>query len=427
MHMRFTYLLVSYFLLFIILLIGCDNKKSVDNDVVPPKVTVRSADLKVDTRLVSATNGFAFRIYQKLFETDNLKNLFISPASIEFALAMTYNGAGGTTKDGMSNTLGFTDMTLNDVNSANMQLMTLLDNPDPNVELAIANSLWGKSGTEFNADFMQRCKTFYKANISTVDFTLKQTADDINSWVSENTRGKIDKLVESANIKDSLLLLINALYFKGEWTDKFDINNTANDQFTLSDGTGKTVPMMQRTANNFEYLSTDQFQAIRLPYGDKDNKFVYMYIFLPKDGTTLKAFAEGLTLSKWNSWVTQFGNHNGTLYLPRFKANYSTSLKSTLSALGMTDAFSTQADFSGLLPADTVITEKPYISDVIHKTVLDVNEEGTVAAAVTGVIVGTTSLPPPPFEMKVNHPFFITIADRPTGAILFMGSIANPE
>ncbi|MHB0938119.1 MAG: serpin family protein [Armatimonadota bacterium] len=388
----------------------------------------RSANIQVDPRVTTAMNDLGFRLFAKL-NTGN-ENVFISPASIELALAMTYNGAGGATKTAMAKALGIGELTEEELNNGNNGLLALMKNPDPKVELAIANSLWGRQGITFKPDFLQRVGKSYQAKLTTLDFLQPQAADTINDWVSDNTRGKIPTLVSPPMLRDAYLVLINAIYFKGAWTTPFDKEQTQDGPFTLPDGTKKTLPMMRQTGD-FAYQENDAFQAVSLPYGSGD---VVMDIFLPRPVVRSEDFRRSLTAAKedfrksltaanWSAWQKAFRKREGTIVLPRFKAKYETALKNPLTALGMGHAFSDQADFSGMIEG-----ERAQITDAIHKTVLEVNEEGTVAAGVTGVIVGVTAMPAdPPFRMIVDRPFFLAIRHVPTGTVLFMGMINNPE
>jgi len=372
---------------------------------------------QVDPRVVTVINDLGFRLFTEL--GDNPENVFISPASIELALAMTYNGAGGATQAAMAKALDVSELTVDDLNKGNNGLLGVMKNPDPKVELAIANSLWGRKGITFKPDFSQRVGTSYQAKLTTLDFTRPQAADTINGWVSDNTRKKIPTLVSPPMLRDAYLVLINAIYFKGAWATPFDKAQTQDGPFTLPDGTKKTLPMM-RQRDHFAYQENDSFQAISLPYGSGD---VVMDIFLPKAGAKMDDFRKSLTTANWTAWQRQFRQSEGTIVLPRFKVKYETALKPPLTALGMGQAFSDQADFSGMLEG-----KDARITDAIHKTVLEVNEEGTVAAGVTGIIVGVTAMPvDPPFEMVVDHPFFLAIRDVPTGTVLFLGMINNPE
>ena len=397
---------------------GC--KKDVAQKPELPKT--RKANLTVDSRLVNATNALGFQLYHKLVAANGTKNLFISPTSIEMALGMTYNGAAGSTQQAMATTLGVKAMTLDDFNKANAQLLTLLKCPDPKVEMEIANSLWSQQRYTFADDFLRRNRDYFQATVRTVDFRQSASAQQINTWVKDNTKGMIPQLVEHADIKGAQLVLVDAFYFRGKWTDPFKKKLTKDGDFTLLDGSTKSVPLMQRM-DEFQYLETVNFQAVSLPYGDK---YVTMYVFLPKKNTTLADFSKSLTPDDWVKWQTQFHKTSGTLRLPRFKADYSTSLVTALSALGMKECFSDQANFSSMLSTDR--RTDLFISDVLHKTALEVNEEGTAAAAVTGIAMpGSSEGTINPFTMTVNHPFFLAIVDKPTGALLFLGSIVKPE
>jgi serine protease inhibitor len=380
----------------------------------------------VDAGLAGAVNGLGFRLYGRLAKSDGRRNLFISPASVEMALAMTMNGAKGRTRDEMATALGVEKMSANAVNAANAQLLALLRNPDPKVELSVANSLWGRRGVTFAQAFHEANKTGYDAEIRSIDFRAATSADEINHWVGEKTKGKIAKLVEHDSIREALLVLINAIYFKGTWTMPFDRRATHDEQFTLIDGSHATVPMMQHTAK-YAYLETDRFQAVALPYGDRR---VEALVILPAEDAALPDFTKHLTRESWDEWMLQMASRRGTVMLPRFRADYGTSLKAALSALGMPLAFSDAADLTGIVTPDALarLGGRPFISDVVHKTALDVNEEGTTAAAATGVVVGVTSMPmDKPFELKVDRPFFFAIRDVPSGVILFMGTITNPK
>jgi len=414
----------------LVALSGC-ARNGADYQIEPIKPQ-RDLDLTVDSRLVKATNDFGFRLYRELAKTDAAANIFISPASIELALAMTYNGAEGTTKEAMAETLGLQAMTLDEINQANAQLMTLLQSPDPKVELAIANSLWGQHDVTFKPDFLQRNRDHYDAEVRTIDFASPMSADTINRWVSDKTRGIIPQVVDHDMIREATLALVNALYFNGQWTVPFDKTQTQDGPFTLADGTTKTLPMMHRWGW-FQYFETDDFQSVILPYGEErvgsvsgpyGEGRVRMLIFLPKAGTTLDELATSLTGKRWDQCMGRYSWEEGTLVLPRFGADYYADLKAALIALGMGVAFSpARADFSGMMEHDPD-TLSWALFLVIHKTRVDVDEEGTVAAAAT---VAAGGPPPPPFTMVVDHPFFVAIQDRPTGAILFLGTIVDPQ
>ena len=383
----------------------------------------RSATLNVEPKLVTAVNDFGLRLYRELASKPG--NVFMSPTSIQLALGMAYNGARGTSKDGMAKALGYGDMTLEEVNKANAELLALLANPDPKVDLYIANAVWAKAGVTYDAGFMQRCKDSFLAEPMTVNFALPEAADTINGWVKKHTRDKIPQIVSADAIREAIMVLTNAIYFKAGWTEAFPAGATQDSEFTTGDGTKITVPMMARSAR-MEYMENEQFQMVRLPY---QGQFVGMYVMLPKPGVTLQDCVAKATAEQWKAWTDAMMKRQGELKLPRFKTDYSTSLKAALSALGMADAFDPdKADLNGILP-EGATTERVFISDALHKTYLAVDEQGTEAAAATAVIMGITSAPPPsePFSMVVDRPFLIAIADKPTGVILFLGSISSPK
>jgi serine protease inhibitor len=378
------------------------------------------SNVKVDSRLVAADTKFGFNLYSQLTKRAANKNIFISPASIAIALAMTYNGATGETRQAMMQALELQGLTSAEINAANAQLKTALENADPKVKLEIANSLWARQGVQFQSEFVQANKEFYKAEVAELNFNNPSAVATINSWVSKSTHGKIDKIVDQIN-SDTLLFLINAIYFKGSWSEKFDAALTKPEDFTLADGKQKKHPMMSQSGR-YAYFESDKFQAVALPYGDKR---MNMYVFLPKENSTLADFHQSLNAQNWGDWMSRFKQMKGDISLPKFKVEYETTLKDTLSTLGMGVAFGGNADFSAMLKPPA----RAFISEVKHKAFAEVNEEGTEAAAVTSVEMRTTSLGPPPktFRMDVDHPFFFAIRDNQTGAILFMGSITEPQ
>jgi serpin B len=330
---------------------------------------------------------------------------------------MTYNGADGTTRQAMARTLEIEGMSLEDVNGAFSDLKSALASTDPKIQLKIANSLWAKTGFELNPAFVERNKQYYAAEIASLNFSDPAAPNTINSWVKKNTDGKIDKIIEQ--IKDGdILFLINAIYFKGQWQFEFKKENTKPDVFRLPGGEEKQLPTMSQS-RSFLYYKGKDFQSVALPYGKGS---VSMYIFLPDELRSLKQFERDLTPENWDTWMQSFRVMPGDLKLPRFKVEWESTLNKTLAALGMGEAFSGRANFSQMAKSSNTI----YISEVKHKALCEVNEEGTVAAAVTSVRMGITSAAPPPFSMKVDRPFFFAIRDNQTGVILFMGSVTNP-
>jgi serpin B len=387
----------------------------------PPKGADESktADEMVRNQLASANTRFGIKLFSQIVKQDQAKNVFISPASIAIALAMTYNGAAGDTQKAMAQTLELNGMSLADVNTAYAAFRTSLINADPKVQLSIANSLWFRQGANLNDGFLQRNELYYRAQVQGLNFADPSAAGTINSWVSQNTNGKIPKIVDQipANM---MLYLVNAIYFKGDWTRQFDKSKTSDQPFHLLDGSTKPVPLMTQ-GGKFTYLRNDSFQAVSLPYGDGR---LSMVVFLPAMDSSLQTFEQTLTETNWQTWISQFHNAEGTLKLPRFSMDYELNLNETLKTLGMGTAFDSKvADFSAMSGS-----ERFYVSEVMHKTFLEVNEEGTEAAAATSVGMGTTAMLPgeTKFNMVVDRPFFIAIRDTATDAVLFMGAVIQP-
>jgi serpin B len=372
-----------------------------------------------DTRLVNANNKFGFKLFSEILKNNSSKNnIFISPSSVAIALAMTYNGASGSTQQAMAKTLELQGMSLPEINSAYASLKELLEKPSEKVQLTIANSLWARKDVSFQPDFLKTTQNFYKAQVTNLDFQDVTAPNTINNWVKQKTNGKINKIVETIK-PDEVLFLINAIYFKGKWSDEFDKTQTAEHPFHLISGKQKQHPMMSQTGD-YRYYENEQFQAVSLPYG-LDRKISF-YIFLPKQNSNLNVLYQNLSLENWEKWMTQFREQEGFIRLPRFKTDYDVTLNDALKALGMEEAFSDKANFSNM-------GQNLTISQVKHKTFVEVNEEGTEAAAATSVGIQATSLrqQPEPFRMIVDRPFFCAIRDNQTGSILFMGSILEPK
>jgi serine protease inhibitor len=376
---------------------------------------------KVDSRLVAANINFGFKLYRAVLKESTGQNVFVSPSSVAIALAMAYNGAAGDTKQAMARVLAIQGMKLDEVNRAFADLKSVLTKPDSNVRLQIANSLWARRGVTFKPDFIQSSTTFYGADVTDLDFSDQAAPATINAWVSRNTNGKIGKIIGQIS-PDTMLFLINAIHFKGKWTQEFDKAKTQEETFTLANGSQKKHPMMSQ-AGEYNYYKGQNFQAVSLPYGDGH---VSLYIFLPDNGTRLEEFHKGLTGENWESWMQRFARTPGDVVLPRFKVEFETDLNNPLKVLGMAEAFNAdRANFAGMVASGAQV----FISKMKHKTFVEVNEEGTEAAAVTSAEVAATAMPRPRerFRMVVNRPFFCAIRDNQTGTMLFMGSIEEPR
>ena len=380
----------------------------------------KSAGGATDARLVSANTSFGFKLYHEVANNSAGKNVFISPASVALCLAMTYNGAEGETRQAMARTLEAQGLTLDELNRGYAALRGELENPDPKVRLQIANSLWARKGIDFKEQFIARNKQFYGAEVTALDFGDPGAPAIINAWVKDKTKDKIEKIVDSIDAQ-SVLFLINAIYFKGVWSTEFDKAKTKDDVFTIASGSQKRLPMMTQSGK-YDYYETASFQAVSLPYG---RGRVSMYVFLPAAGSSIDQLLPSLTTANWDAWMKGFSKTEGAIVLPRFKVEYEITLNDPLKALGMGVAFDPdRANFAGMFQT----AQNAFISKVKHKTFAEVNEEGTEAAAVTSAEISVTSIAQPrkTFRMVVDRPFFFAIRDNKTGSVLFLGSIVDP-
>jgi serpin B len=373
----------------------------------------------MQSKLVNAQTQFSFKLFSQVSKDRLSQNLLISPSSVAIALSLLYNGADGKTKQEMSQLLGFQNMTLEEVNLASQGLTKALESNNNGVQLSIANSLWVKQEMAFRHSFLRNNREYFDAKITNLDFRNPQAVGIINRWVSQQTRGKITEIIDRID-PQSILFLINAIYFKGDWQEQFDKNLTRSEDFNLGNGKSKKHPLMAKTGD-FLYQETDTFQAVSLPYGNQDWRFD---VYLPKENRNLKAMLSQLNQNNWTTWVKNFRRREGLLKLPRFKTAYEIDLDQSLKVLGMASAFNaSQANFSQMTSHSVLV------DSVKHKTFIDVNEEGTEASAVTSIGIRTTSAMPtnPPFQMIVNRSFFYTIRNEKTGTILFMGTMINPS
>lgn len=372
-------------------------------------------------KLVTANNDFGFRLFTELIKQDDIKNTLISPISISMALGMTYNGADSTTKDAMAKTLGVSDFSLKEFNQSNLFFRNSLIKQNKKITLNISNSLWADKGTQFRKDFINMNKKYFGTKLTTLDFSDPKSVNTINQWVNNTTNSKIPKIIEQIS-GDVIAFLINAIYFKGAWQNEFDKEATFPRTFYCWDSTEKKHPMMYQE-NRFPYFENNKFQAISLPYS---NGGMSMYIFLPSKKSSIGEFLADLNYESWQKWMSSFSSTEGEITLPRFKLEYSKSIKDVLKAIGMEIAFDEmQANFTKM--ASSKIKGNIYIGDVKHKTYIEVNEEGTEAAAVTSVQMEIKGMPMNEFSMVIDHPFFYTICHNKTNAILFMGIVTEPK
>ncbi|MCK5852216.1 serpin family protein, partial [bacterium] len=372
--------------------------------------------------LLVAYNKFGCSLFNEVFKPE--KNTFISPISISLALAMTYNGAENKTKEEMASVLNISGCELSSFNKANKELIKQLIPDNDSLKLSIANSLWAKENAPFKAPFLNIARKFYHAEIENVDFLNPKTVPRINDWVEKKTEDKIKDLLAQNDVnKDTLLVLINAIYFKDKWEIPFEKRFTKMKDFHLTEGNTKKVPMMSNT-DDFLYFESPEYQAIQLPYSDNRLKMV---IFLPGKSSSLKNFLETFSKNGWEEHIKKFRMKKGTVLLPKFKMEFKIKLKKILSILGMPIAFDKDnANFRKM--CELKPDENLFIDKVIHKAFIEVDEIGTEAAAATFVAINeiTSMAPSQPFKMIIDRPFFFTIYDSRSKAILFMGTVANP-
>lgn len=373
---------------------------------------------KIDSAVVEGNVSFAFNIFKKLNEEDSEESIFISPLSISQALTMTYNGAEGTTKEAIENTIGLTGLNRGTVNESFQNLTNYLEQIDKDIELNIGNSIWIREGEIINEEFIRTNKESFNAKVEALDFSDDKSVDIINDWIDNATKGKITKMLEPPIGKDILMYLINAIYFKGEWSEQFDPKLTYQDNFYSFDGRVQKVNMMRKREGNVEFTDSGDYKAVRLPYGKGK---VSMYIILPAEGTDINEFISNMTIDNWKGIKRTVRERDDIVFrIPRFKLKYGTkSLKDSLILLGMEEAFSDHADFSG-------IREMVTISDVLHRAVIEVNEEGSEAVAVT-IVETKDAAAVEPITFIADRPFIFIINDDVTDTILFMGKVVSIE
>jgi serpin B len=389
---------------------------------------IAMADTDNDLKVVSqGINKFSFDLYKKLKDKDKDKNekdenkeenLFYSPASISIALAMTYAGARGNTEKQMANVLNFT-LPQDRLHLAYSKLIeNLKSNKD--YELSIANALWLQKDYKYLQEFLNTMKKYYKGGFNEVDYKTNPEGAriKINDWVSRETREKIKDILNPRDITSlTRLVLTNAIYFKGKWQTEFDKMATRDEDFYLINGQKTKVKMMYQK-NTFNYYENDDLQLLEMPYkGDK----VSMVIILPK-AEKFETVENMMDEKKLQDWLKNAMKTKVEAYIPRFKFTQRFDLSKVLSDMGMEDAFSPgAADFSGINGQKDL-----YISKVIHKSFVEVNEEGTEAAAATAVVLDTKALIEE-LVFKADHPFIFLIRDKETGSILFMGRVMDPN
>ena len=405
-----TLVLSSFALTFLFLSCNKNTDEVLPVEPVPISLTVDQL------ALVKSGNKFAFDIFRKVLENSGeSENLIISPLSISCALSMTLNGANGTTRDAMQEALRVTGLTPEIINSSYKNLSDALLKVDKRVLISIANSVWSEKNFEVKIPFKNALTEYYDAASKSFDITNPLAYKEINSWIEDKTNGLIQNMLTGLD-DNTVMLLVNAIYFKGKWSAPFDKAKTVTDPFYRSDGSSTEVPMMKQLSDN-RVFSGEGFIMAEFPYGQ--GNFV-MDVILPESNNGINSLITLLNDESFDSYVNGMTKMETDLSFPRFKYGSKKQLNDILTDMGMGIAFTDNADFSNISDVSLLI------SQVLHKAFIETNEEGTEAAAATIVEVGTTSAPPAPIVLNIDHSFIYLIRETSTNAILFMGKVADP-
>ncbi len=369
--------------------------------------------------VIAGSNTFGFDLLREVDtgRESSQPNTVLSPFSASMALGMALEGAEGDTYTEMQTALGFEGMTREEINASYGGLLELLLNLDPSVEIAVGNSAWSRQGFPFKSEYFDAITNSFQAVVRELDFDDPGAKDIINQWVRDQTNGRIEEIIDEISPLD-ILFLINAVYFKGDWTHQFEKGNTHQAPFYLEDESTVNVPMMSGTIDDvgFARLEGDRVIA-ELPYG---GQAFGMVVVLPGPEESVDDLLGALDDGAWATWTAALHPRKVMVQMPKFELEWDGLLNDGLKAMGMMRAFDPfQADFSRMTPAPDA-----YISAVRQKTYMRVDEEGTEAAAVTSVTVGVTSAPP---GITVDRPYLLAIRERLSGTILFLGAIRDPR
>jgi serpin B len=366
-----------------------------------------------EQKIIAANNDFSFSLFRRLGAAQSDSNVFVSPLSASMALGMAMTGASGTTFDEMRATLGFGAASESEIDQGYKSLIALLRGLDPAVDFRIANSIWTREGFPVTPSFLDAGRTWFDAQAASLDFASPTAVKSINDWVSTATAGKIPTILDRIG-SDEVMFLVNAIYFKGSWRAKFDPALTVDAPFH---GIAGDQPMkLMRREGTIRYLQTPAFAAVDLAYG---NSAYSMSVVLPTVGQSVDAVLASMQADSWSAWAAQFHDAEVDLQLPRLALTWERMLIPDLQALGMRAAFQDGgADFSRLSPLGSQL----FISTVKQKTYVNVNEEGTEAAAATNVGISVTSAPVRT-QFRVDRPYVFVIRERLSGTVLFLGAI----
>ena len=405
--------LIIVYLLAFAGLSSCSKDNGREPDLTPENLQLTAKSSEV----IAYNNEFGVELFTKVATEEN-KNLMLSPLSASAALTMLLNGCAGDTYDQLKGTLKYSEtMSISEINEVYKSLVTQLLEVDPKVKLSLANAIFYRNGFSVKSPFLSTMDTDFNAEIAGLDFSLPSALTTINKWASDNTNGKIPKVLNEIS-PDAVMFIMNALYFKGDWSYQFDKDLTADRAFHTSSSNTVQVRTMKGEIGS-RVTSGTGYSAIEMPYGQTN---FTMVVIVPEG--TLNDFYPSFTAEKWNTITsgldaqTDFGKM--TVYMPKYKFSYEKYLNDQLQSMGMLDAFNPDlADLSGI--ADASI----FVSFVKQNTFVEVDEEGTEAAAVTTIGIELTSMPPQTREFVIDKPFVFTIRERTTNTLLFIGQVTN--
>lgn len=404
----------------LLLLVGC-GKDSSEDSKMEESPDAQNEDASTDDfeNIVEANDILGFKLLEEIDASED-GNVFVSPASLFMALSVVYNGATGTTQEGIAEVLEAQDVDQTELNAGNLALMKALQAEKEDIDLEIANSLWMSDLYEFTDPYKENIETYYDAQIEKIDMMAPESVERMNDWVEEKTHGKIKEMIDGPLDADSVGMIMNAVYFNGNWTYPFDEAETEEDDFHLVDSGTKTVPFMTLHAD-LDYTEREDMQIVRLPYGEKEE--MSMFVFLPNEDEGMVAIQNQFNKESYAEMTSELKEETGTVRLPKFELEYEINLNNTLKNLGMNESFGHEAQFTEMIYARIPI----WMDQVKQKTYLNIDEEGTEAAAVTSTDTIMESAPEDePFTMNINRPFYLTIVDEETEMLLFVGRITNP-
>ena len=394
--------------------ISCQLNKSEESTITDEGSQAIFNNLPKSKTIITANNEFSFNFFKEVVKKENKDNYLVSPVSLSLALGMAYNGSAAATKTAFETTLNYGDASQEEISLVNKNIITNLTNRSSGSLLQIANSIWVEEKFPIKDEFINLNSNFYSAQTEILNFSDPSSVTTINNWVAQKTNQKITSIIDNLSASTALIL-INALYFKADWAEQFNPKNNTTLPFYNSDLSSSIKVEMMTMTTDLKYSENDLFSSVILPY--KNDKYK-LTLLLPNLGQTTNDLAEAMDSQNWNSWQTTYFEQKVSITIPKFKFEYENELKDELISLGLEEAFSSSANFSGISDSSLLI------SSVLQKTFIDVNEEGTEAAAVTSTFLAMSALPQ---IFLLNRPFVFVISEKITGSICFIGKVAKPE